>query len=115
TWSTLISNDMDSNVSDDDHDMDEHRLTNEDVNPNAALDDFIQQNIVKESALKDSKEGKCSTSFGNYKRKELKGFYFIDEMSQMIEVGGTLGYDVKGCKKSIRKMIHGIGVSMADK
>nr|GFB12091.1 RNA-directed DNA polymerase, eukaryota, reverse transcriptase zinc-binding domain protein [Tanacetum cinerariifolium] len=38
--------------------------------------------------------GKCSTSFGNYKRKELKGFSFIDEMSQMIEVGGTLGYDV---------------------
>nr|GEX92946.1 RNA-directed DNA polymerase, eukaryota, reverse transcriptase zinc-binding domain protein [Tanacetum cinerariifolium] len=31
--------------------------TNEDVDPNAALDDFIQQNIVKESALKDFKEG----------------------------------------------------------
>nr|GEW98540.1 hypothetical protein [Tanacetum cinerariifolium] len=57
TWSTLISNDMDSNESDDDHDMEEHRLTNEDVDPNAALDDFIQQNIAKESALKDSKEG----------------------------------------------------------
>nr|GFC29678.1 RNA-directed DNA polymerase, eukaryota [Tanacetum cinerariifolium] len=153
---------MDSNESDDDHDMEEHRSTNEDVDPNAALDDFIQHNIVKESAFKDSKEGdqanvltnvdgdnetlfsekvkeeyfvtkedkpseedvsdtskplgfenfikdnsecsifsnasrsgKCSTSFGNYKRKELKGFSFIDKMSQMIEVGGTLGYDVK--------------------
>nr|GEY27713.1 RNA-directed DNA polymerase, eukaryota [Tanacetum cinerariifolium] len=153
---------MDSNESDDDHDMEEHRSTNEDVDPSAALDDFIQQNTVKESALKDSKEGnqtnvsthvagdnktlfsrnikeeyfvtkedkpseedvsdtskppgfenfikensecsissnasrsgKCSTSFGNYKRKELKGFSFIDEMSLMIEVGGTLGYDVK--------------------
>ncbi|GKG16722.1 hypothetical protein Tco_0361679, partial [Tanacetum coccineum] len=52
TWSTLISND-----SDDEHDMEEHRSTNEDVDPNEALDDFIQQNIVKESALKDSKEG----------------------------------------------------------
>nr|GFA94482.1 RNA-directed DNA polymerase, eukaryota, reverse transcriptase zinc-binding domain protein [Tanacetum cinerariifolium] len=48
---------MDSNESDDDHDMEEHISTNEDVDPNAALDDFIQQNIVKESALKDSKEG----------------------------------------------------------
>ncbi|GJU46842.1 RNA-directed DNA polymerase, eukaryota, reverse transcriptase zinc-binding domain protein [Tanacetum coccineum] len=57
TWSTLISNDMDSNDSDDEHDMEEHRSTNEDVDPNEALDDFIQQNIVKESALKDSKEG----------------------------------------------------------
>nr|GEV09159.1 RNA-directed DNA polymerase, eukaryota, reverse transcriptase zinc-binding domain protein [Tanacetum cinerariifolium] len=46
-----------SNESDKDHDMEEHRSTNEDVDPNAALDDFIQQNIVKESALKDSKEG----------------------------------------------------------
>nr|GEW76647.1 RNA-directed DNA polymerase, eukaryota, reverse transcriptase zinc-binding domain protein [Tanacetum cinerariifolium] len=140
---------MDSNASDDDRDMEEHRSTNEDVDSNAALDDFIQHNIVKESALKDSKEGdqanvsthvagdnetlfsgkvkeeyfvtkeykpseedvsgKCSTSFGNYKRKELKGFSFIDEMSRMIEVGGTLGYDVKGCKKSLRKMINGIG------
>nr|GEZ76841.1 hypothetical protein [Tanacetum cinerariifolium] len=182
TWSTLISNDMDSNEFDNDHDMDEHRSTNQDVDPNAALDDFIQQNIVKESDLKDSKEGdqanvsthvagdnetlfsgkvkeeyfvtkedkpfekdvsdtskhlgfenfikenskfsissnasrsgKCSTSFGNYKRKELKGFSFINEMSRMIEVGGTLGYDVKDCKKSLRKMINGIGVSMADK
>nr|GEY59169.1 RNA-directed DNA polymerase, eukaryota, reverse transcriptase zinc-binding domain protein [Tanacetum cinerariifolium] len=51
------SNDMDSNESDDDHDMEEHRSTNEDVDPNAALDDFIQQNIVKESDLKDSKKG----------------------------------------------------------
>nr|GEU90502.1 RNA-directed DNA polymerase, eukaryota [Tanacetum cinerariifolium] len=173
---------MDSNESDDDHDMEEYRSTNEDVDPNAALDDFIQQNIVKESAFKDSKEGdqanvsthvagdnetlffgevkeeyfvtnedkpseedvsdtskplgfknfikkysecsissnasrsgKCSTFFGNYKREELKGFYFIDEISRMIEVGGTLGYDVKGSKKSLRKMINGIGVSMANK
>nr|GEV41063.1 RNA-directed DNA polymerase, eukaryota, reverse transcriptase zinc-binding domain protein [Tanacetum cinerariifolium] len=162
--------------------LEEHRSTNEDVDPNAALGDFIQQNIVKESALKDFKEGdqasvstyvagdnktlfsgkvkqeyfvtkkdkpseedvsdtskppgfknfikenskcsissnasrsgKCSTSFGNYKRKELKGFSFINEMSRMIEVVGTLGYDVKGCKKSLRKMINGICVSMADK
>nr|GEW52316.1 hypothetical protein [Tanacetum cinerariifolium] len=161
-----------------DHDMEEHRLTNEDIDLNAALDDFIQQNIVKESALKDSKEGdqanvsthvagdnetlfsknvkeeyfvtkedkpleedvsdmskppgfenfikqnsvcsissnasrsgKCFTSFGNYKRKELKGFSFIDEMSRIIEVGGTLGYNVRGCKKSLWKMINGIDVS----
>nr|GFD26335.1 hypothetical protein [Tanacetum cinerariifolium] len=52
-WS---SNDMDFNKSDDDHDMEEHRSTNKDVNSNTALDDFIQQNIVKESPLKDSKE-----------------------------------------------------------
>nr|GFB74265.1 RNA-directed DNA polymerase, eukaryota, reverse transcriptase zinc-binding domain protein [Tanacetum cinerariifolium] len=140
---------MDSNESDDDHDMEEHRSTNEDVDPNVALDDFIQQNIVKESALKipkredkpskedvsdtskppgfknfikensecsissnASRSGKCSASFGNYKKKELTGFSFIDEISRMIEVGETLGYDVKGCKNSLRKMINGIETKM---
>nr|GFA50809.1 hypothetical protein [Tanacetum cinerariifolium]GFA51817.1 hypothetical protein [Tanacetum cinerariifolium] len=60
TWSTLISNDMDSNESDDDHDMEEHRSTNEDVDPNAALDDFIQQNIVKKEEYFVTKEDKPS-------------------------------------------------------
>nr|GEW82600.1 RNA-directed DNA polymerase, eukaryota, reverse transcriptase zinc-binding domain protein [Tanacetum cinerariifolium] len=76
---------------------------------------FIKENSECSISSNASRSGKCSTSFGNYKRKELKGFSFIDEMSRMIEVGGTLGYDVKGCKKSLRKIINGIGVSMADK
>ncbi|GJT40556.1 hypothetical protein Tco_0940421 [Tanacetum coccineum] len=61
--------------------------------------------------------GKCSTSFGNYKRKELRGFSFIDEMNRMIEVGGggALGYDVRGCRKSLTRLINGIGESMVDK
>nr|GEY48597.1 cysteine-rich receptor-like protein kinase [Tanacetum cinerariifolium] len=32
----------------------------------------------------------------------------------MIKVGGTLGYDVKGCKKSLWKMINGIGRKIFD-
>ncbi|GJS99975.1 hypothetical protein Tco_0821145 [Tanacetum coccineum] len=61
----------------------------------------------------DSKEpyvprsGKFSTSFGNYKRNDLKGFSFIDEMNRMIEVGEALGYDVKGCKRSLRSLARG--------
>nr|GFC15557.1 hypothetical protein [Tanacetum cinerariifolium] len=35
--------------------------------------------------------------------------------SRTTEVGGALGNDVKGCKRSLRKMINMIGVSMADK
>nr|GEX96629.1 RNA-directed DNA polymerase, eukaryota, reverse transcriptase zinc-binding domain protein [Tanacetum cinerariifolium] len=84
TWSTLISNDMDSNESDDDHDIEEHRSTNEDVDPNATLDDFIQQNIVKESALKDSKEGdqaNVSTHVVGYNEtlffRKVKEEYFV--------------------------------------
>nr|GEY15294.1 U3 small nucleolar RNA-associated protein 25 [Tanacetum cinerariifolium]GEZ18186.1 U3 small nucleolar RNA-associated protein 25 [Tanacetum cinerariifolium] len=147
TWSTPISNDMDSNESDDDHDMEEHRSINEDVDPNAALVDFIQQNIVKERALKDSKEGdqaNVSTHVaGNNETlfsKKVKEEYFVTNEDKPSEedvsdtskppgfenfikenseclissyasrsVGGTLGYDVKGCKKSLRKMINGIG------
>ncbi|PWA62537.1 hypothetical protein CTI12_AA363060 [Artemisia annua] len=62
-----------------------------------------------------SKGNKCSTSFGKYKFKDRKGFSFIDEMNRMIEVGDALGYDVKGCKRSLRKMINEIGVSLVDK
>ncbi|GKB17044.1 RNA-directed DNA polymerase, eukaryota, reverse transcriptase zinc-binding domain protein [Tanacetum coccineum] len=51
---------------------------------------------------------KCLTSFGNHKFKDRKGFSFIDEMSRMIELGDALGYDVKGCKRSLKKMINGI-------
>lgn len=61
------------------------------------------------------RSAKCSTSFGNSKLKDRKGFSFIDEINRMIEVGGALGYDVRGCKRSLRKMINGIGVSKVDK
>nr|GEW25607.1 RNA-directed DNA polymerase, eukaryota, reverse transcriptase zinc-binding domain protein [Tanacetum cinerariifolium] len=57
---------------------------------------FIMENSECSISSNASRSGKCSTSFGNYKKKELKGFSFIEEMSRMIEVGGTLGYDVKG-------------------
>ncbi|PWA43216.1 hypothetical protein CTI12_AA447450 [Artemisia annua] len=184
TWSMHISNDTESNDSNDDCNFDERRSTNENVleeefvsktsthvhhsegiippgikldstgndeiTPQAAkvgdslpLDPITKEHIVSQDnklAEEDTSElskppgfenffnenkdcsrtsntsrsGKCSTSFGNYKRKELKGFSFIDEMNRMIEVGGALGYDVKGCKKSLRRMINGIGVSIVD-
>ncbi|GJR38912.1 hypothetical protein Tco_1214596 [Tanacetum coccineum] len=62
------------------------------------------------SSSSRSRSAKCSTSFGNFKSKDRKGFSFIDEMNMMIEVGGALGYNVKGCKRSLRKMINGICV-----
>nr|GFD05901.1 RNA-directed DNA polymerase, eukaryota, reverse transcriptase zinc-binding domain protein [Tanacetum cinerariifolium] len=79
------------------------------------FENFIKENSECSISSYASRLGKCSTSFGNYKRKKLKGFSFIDEISRMIELGRTLGYDVKVSKKSLRKMINGIGVSMANK
>ncbi|GJW99501.1 RNA-directed DNA polymerase, eukaryota, reverse transcriptase zinc-binding domain protein [Tanacetum coccineum] len=69
---------------------------------------FIKENKACSWSSSISRAGKCSTSFANYSRKDLKGFSFIDEMNQMIEVGGALSYDVKGCKKSLRRLINGI-------
>nr|GEV77418.1 RNA-directed DNA polymerase, eukaryota [Tanacetum cinerariifolium] len=170
TWSIHISNDLESNDSNNDRDFEEHRSINENVDPNETPDDFVKHmvededdvaindeatlrvvnagdfsssdtikdehiithkknlskedvsDISKPSGFKNffkennkcfrssnsSRSGTCSTSFGNYKRKGLKGFSFFDERNRMIEVGGDLGYDVKGCKKSLRRMINRI-------
>ncbi|GKB45483.1 putative RNA-directed DNA polymerase, eukaryota, reverse transcriptase zinc-binding domain protein [Tanacetum coccineum] len=57
---------------------------------------------------------KCSTSFGKFNHLDRKGFSFIDEMNKMIEVGDALGYDVKGCKRSLRKLINGNIIHFGD-
>nr|GEY76180.1 hypothetical protein [Tanacetum cinerariifolium] len=91
----------------------EDRPSEEDVSDTSkppGFENFSKKNGECSISSNASRSGNCSTSFGNYKRKELTGFSFIDEMSRMIEVGGTLGYDVKGCKKPLWKMINGIGV-----
>nr|GEZ35848.1 RNA-directed DNA polymerase, eukaryota [Tanacetum cinerariifolium] len=89
----------------------EDKPSEEDVSDTSkppGFENFIKENSECLISSYASRSGKCSTSFGNYKIKDLKGFSFIDEMSQMIEVGGTLGYDVKGYKKSLWKMINEI-------
>nr|GEW25126.1 RNA-directed DNA polymerase, eukaryota, reverse transcriptase zinc-binding domain protein [Tanacetum cinerariifolium] len=73
-----------------------------------SFENFIEENKACSQSSSTSRAGKCSTSFSKYSRKDLKGFYFIDEMNQMIEVGGALGYEVKRCNKSLRRLISGI-------
>ncbi|GKA87162.1 RNA-directed DNA polymerase, eukaryota, reverse transcriptase zinc-binding domain protein [Tanacetum coccineum] len=43
------------------------------------------------------------------------GISVIHKLSRLIEVGDKLGYDVKGCHKSLHRLIDRIGVSMVDK
>ncbi|GJT56005.1 RNA-directed DNA polymerase, eukaryota, reverse transcriptase zinc-binding domain protein, partial [Tanacetum coccineum] len=38
---------------------------------------------------------KCSTSFARYKKKDIKGVSLIHELNQIIDVGNSLGYDVR--------------------
>ncbi|GJT89350.1 RNA-directed DNA polymerase, eukaryota, reverse transcriptase zinc-binding domain protein [Tanacetum coccineum] len=73
------------------------------------FDNFVT-GAIGTSPFYKSRSSKCSTSFGNCKSKIRKGFSFINEINKMIEVGGALGYDVKGCKRSFRKMINGMGI-----
>nr|GEY30334.1 NEP1-interacting protein-like 1 [Tanacetum cinerariifolium] len=64
---------------------------------------------------RSSSTSKCSTSFTRYQKKDIKGISLIHEMSRLIEVGGSLGLDVRGCRKSLKQMINGIGVAIVDK
>ncbi|GJZ32560.1 hypothetical protein Tco_0577996 [Tanacetum coccineum] len=62
-----------------------------------------------------SNTSKCSTSFARHHKKDIKGASLIHELNRIIEVGTTLGFDVRGCKKSLNRMINGIGVHIVDK
>ncbi|GKA69148.1 RNA-directed DNA polymerase, eukaryota, reverse transcriptase zinc-binding domain protein [Tanacetum coccineum] len=52
-----------------------------------------------------SSTSNCSTSFARFRKKDIKGFSLNNEMNRIIEVGDSLGYDVRGCRKSLKKMI----------
>ncbi|GJV25431.1 RNA-directed DNA polymerase, eukaryota, reverse transcriptase zinc-binding domain protein [Tanacetum coccineum] len=91
-------------------------VENKDVDSDATIPPGFETFFkVDKHGSRSSRTGKCSTSFGNYKRKDMKGFSFIDEMNRMIEVGGALGYNIKGSIRSLRRMINREGVSMLGK
>ncbi|GJY78279.1 hypothetical protein Tco_0484080, partial [Tanacetum coccineum] len=58
---------------------------------------------------------KCSTSFARYKKKDIKGISLINQMIRIIEVGDSLGFDVRGYRISLKRMIDGIGAYIVDK
>nr|GEZ79989.1 RNA-directed DNA polymerase, eukaryota [Tanacetum cinerariifolium] len=57
-----------------------------------------------------SNNSKCSTNFARHHKKDIKGISLIHVLNKIIEVETTLGYDVRGCKKSLNRMINGLGV-----
>ncbi|GJT08499.1 RNA-directed DNA polymerase, eukaryota, reverse transcriptase zinc-binding domain protein [Tanacetum coccineum] len=60
-----------------------------------SFENFIKENKACPRSSSTSRAGKCSTSFANYSKKDLKGFSFIDEMNRMIEVVGILAMTSK--------------------
>ncbi|GJT35063.1 RNA-directed DNA polymerase, eukaryota, reverse transcriptase zinc-binding domain protein [Tanacetum coccineum] len=65
--------------------------------------------FMKKSSFPSSK---CSTSFARFRKKGIKCVSLIHELNQIIDVGNSLGYDVRGCKRTLNKMINGIGIHM---
>lgn len=57
---------------------------------------------------------KCSTMFTKSRIKKTNGFSLIHELSRMIEIGGAMGYDVKGCRNTLKKLIHETGELIID-
>ncbi|GJT54285.1 RNA-directed DNA polymerase, eukaryota, reverse transcriptase zinc-binding domain protein [Tanacetum coccineum] len=55
-----------------------------------------------------SNTSKCFTNFARHHKKDIKCISLIHELNKIIEVGTTLGYDVRGCKNSLNRMINGI-------
>ncbi|GJS28227.1 RNA-directed DNA polymerase, eukaryota, reverse transcriptase zinc-binding domain protein [Tanacetum coccineum] len=49
--------------------------------------------------MKRDSTRRCSTSFAKRRNKDIKGISFFHELSQLIEVGGSLGLDVRGCRR----------------
>nr|GEV63678.1 retrovirus-related Pol polyprotein from transposon TNT 1-94 [Tanacetum cinerariifolium] len=84
-------------------------VKNKDVDSDATIPPGFETffNVDKHGS-RSLRTGKCSTSFRNYKRKDVKYYSFIDEIKWMIEVGGALGYNIKGSIRSLRRMINGI-------
>nr|GEW57122.1 hypothetical protein [Tanacetum cinerariifolium] len=54
-----------------------------------------------------SHSSKCSASFARHHKKDIKGVTLIYELNKIIEFGNALGYDVRGCRKSLNRMING--------
>ncbi|GKC63817.1 hypothetical protein Tco_1096415 [Tanacetum coccineum] len=53
----------------------------------------------------------------NFQRRimEETKIFFIHEMKRIIEVGDSLGFDARRCRKSLKRMIDSIGFHIADK
>ncbi|GJU68843.1 RNA-directed DNA polymerase, eukaryota, reverse transcriptase zinc-binding domain protein [Tanacetum coccineum] len=113
TKSTFPKNEVQDNVK-----VGDHEVSNDTGSKPSGFETKINDETIPDVKPYEVEEMMVfNISFGNLKSKDKKGFSFINEMNKMIEVGDALGYDVKGCKRSFRKMINGIGIqeTMASK
>ncbi|PWA67006.1 hypothetical protein CTI12_AA322610 [Artemisia annua] len=97
--------------------------TNEEPSNNSAVDlqhakETDTSDLSRPPGFENFKRGsssRCSTSFPRSRNKDIKGISFIHELSRLIEVGSSLGLDIRGCRRSLNQMINGIGAHIVDK
>ncbi|GJY20644.1 RNA-directed DNA polymerase, eukaryota, reverse transcriptase zinc-binding domain protein [Tanacetum coccineum] len=70
---------------------------NKESNPecNAESSDLSRPPGFEFMKKNSSPSSKCSTSFSRFKKKDIKGVSLIHELNQIIDVGNSLGYDVR--------------------
>nr|GEV03788.1 RNA-directed DNA polymerase, eukaryota [Tanacetum cinerariifolium] len=68
--------------------------------------DTISHNFSRPPGFEDYKKGasstnNCSTSFAKFRKKDIKGFSLINEMTGIIKVGDSQGYDIGSILKKL--------------
>ncbi|GJT75676.1 hypothetical protein Tco_1042401 [Tanacetum coccineum] len=137
TWRTKIKDDLVSDDSDSDQDTNEASSVLGDIsgteddtddlnNPlegnvdkntqNVHLDE--NENNNSENVPLDENEEKKSDNdvyvvqeteeYTDHVVKDIHGFSLVYEISKLIEVGGALGYDIRGWRRALEKMIPGL-------
>nr|GEW70774.1 RNA-directed DNA polymerase, eukaryota, reverse transcriptase zinc-binding domain protein [Tanacetum cinerariifolium] len=128
SWNILITDDTESTDSKDDHFDEECKSVNTAEKPLEYLDEILQpleeefeplssnnnekstsdgsvssgfENVTKASQLfYVPKSSMRSTLFANYRKKDIKGFFIIDDLNRLVEVGGAL-WDISECYGSL--------------
>ncbi|GJX04162.1 RNA-directed DNA polymerase, eukaryota [Tanacetum coccineum] len=62
-----------------------------------------------------SHHNKCSNLSDNNTSPKFNGFSLIHELSKVIELGGAMGFDVKGCQQTLEKIIKETGEYVVDR
>ncbi|PWA66939.1 hypothetical protein CTI12_AA322370 [Artemisia annua] len=65
-----------------------------------------KQDTHHQQSCEYSNTSKCSTTFAKYRKKGVRGISMIHEMSRLIDIGYALGYDVRGCRKSLKRLLN---------
>nr|GEX81150.1 hypothetical protein [Tanacetum cinerariifolium] len=112
TWRAKIHDDESSTDSDSEQEaLKEGELdkVNLILSDDEEKNDEIQSDInPKPQTLKNNK---CPSPLDINTSPKSKGFSLIHELTKVIEVGETLGYDIKGCQQTLKNLIQAIDSS----